>query len=330
MKTLRFFCSYMIYFFTLANSEITEENNTPIIAVLSQETSGDSSIFPDGNYDSYIAASYIKFVESAGARAIPVWIGQSEEYYRRVVQYTNGLLLPGGTTNFTDAGGYGEAATLLYNIAVEYNLNGVYYPVWGTCMGMEVLMFTAVNGTHDVRVVCSLPKVSLPLDFAENYQNSRLFSQAPPEILEILGTKNTTYNHHTYCITRDVMAQSGISDEWNILATNKDSLDVEFVSVLEHVEYPIYGVQFHPEKNVFEFSKAEAFPHSADDIKPPQFFANFLVNESRKNGNKFSNDTLEAISLIYNFNPIYTGVNDGYFEQSYGFLKEDYEKFQLL
>lgn len=311
-------------------SEITEENDTPIIGVLSQETYIVSSIFKNIKYDSYIAASYVKFLESAGARVVPIWIGQSEEYYRRVVQNTNGLLFPGGGTYFNETGGYGTAATYLYNIALEYNEKGVYYPIWGTCLGMQALMYAALNGTKDIRVDCSLRNVAVPLDFVEGYQSSRMFSHAPNEILKTLGTKNATYNLHRYCLTKAVLKENDLLDDWNILATNKDVHSIEFISAMEHRKYPIYGVQFHPEKNQFEFKKNKGFPHSVESIKSAQYLANFFVNECRKNNNKFSNPTVEAESLIYNFNPKYTGLRSGYYEQIYVFVKEDFQKVQLV
>ena len=52
--------------------------------------------FKAHGYKSYIAASYVKFVEMAGARAVPVLLDQSDEYYMRVFQGTNGMLVPGG------------------------------------------------------------------------------------------------------------------------------------------------------------------------------------------------------------------------------------------
>lgn len=48
-------------------------NSQPIIGILSQETYSVNKYFPDENYKSYIAASYVKFVESAGGRVVPVW-----------------------------------------------------------------------------------------------------------------------------------------------------------------------------------------------------------------------------------------------------------------
>lgn len=48
-------------------------NNEPLIGILSEEMSYYlDSKFPN-QYHSYIAASYVKFVEGGGARVVPVW-----------------------------------------------------------------------------------------------------------------------------------------------------------------------------------------------------------------------------------------------------------------
>jgi hypothetical protein len=60
---------------------------------------------------------------------------------------------------------------------------------------------------------------------------------------------------------------------------NNDSQGLEFVSSFEHKKYPIYGVQFHPEKNAFEWKKTNNNPHTANAILVQQYFANFFVNE---------------------------------------------------
>ena len=48
-------------------------NNEPIIGVLSQEMSFHLRSKYADQYHSYIAASYVKFVEGGGARVVPVW-----------------------------------------------------------------------------------------------------------------------------------------------------------------------------------------------------------------------------------------------------------------
>lgn len=50
-----------------------EPNNRPIIGVLSQEQSYYlHTKYPEENYTSYIAASYVKSVEASGARVVPI------------------------------------------------------------------------------------------------------------------------------------------------------------------------------------------------------------------------------------------------------------------
>lgn len=46
---------------------------TPIIGVLSEETYIVSHLFAGEHHDSFISASYVKHIESAGGRVVPVW-----------------------------------------------------------------------------------------------------------------------------------------------------------------------------------------------------------------------------------------------------------------
>lgn len=61
-----------------------------------------------------------------------------------------------------------------------------------------------------------------------------------------------------------------------------------------------------------------------------QYLANFFVDECRKNNNTFPQNEVEINSLIYNYNPIYTGRRNSAYVQIYGFKKGDYENAQLV
>lgn len=56
-----------------ANGNTPHQNNAPIIGVLAQETSWKMEQIWPNKFNSYIAASYVKFVEGGGARAVPIW-----------------------------------------------------------------------------------------------------------------------------------------------------------------------------------------------------------------------------------------------------------------
>ncbi|XP_076272744.1 gamma-glutamyl hydrolase A-like isoform X1 [Rhynchophorus ferrugineus] len=323
-------CRSVILFLCFLALNVSTEalNDGPIVGILSQETYIINKYFPDRKYDSFIQASYVKFLESAGARIIPIWIGQTEEYYRRVINYTNGVMFPGGGTYFNETGGYGEAATHLYRIALEQNNKGTYYPIWGICLGMQALMYAALNGTEDIRVDCSSNNRVEALNFTLDQSTSRLFAQAPADIMEILRNEKVTYNQHRYCLTQEVLSDKNMLDDWRILSTNQDENGLEFISSFEHKKVPFYGIQFHPEKNMFEFGRT-SIPHSANSIRSSQYFANYFVNECRKNTNKFPNDEIESSSLIFNFNPEYIR-NQSSITQIYVFLRRDFENHQLI
>ncbi len=44
-------------------------------------------------------------------------------------------------------------------------------------------------------------------------------------------------------------------------------------------DYPFYAIQFHPEKNGFEWTTKEDIPHSESAVSVMQALANFFVQE---------------------------------------------------
>jgi len=58
-----------------------------------------------------------------------------------------------------------------------------------------------------------------------------------------------------------------------------ESTNLVYVSSVESKKYPFYAVQFHPEKNLYEWTRKENIPHSFDAIQSSQYFANFFINQ---------------------------------------------------
>ena len=81
-----------------------EMNHRPIIGILAQELSSSLEPWYGDNYTSYIGAAYVKYVEQAGARVVPVLINQDDDYYDTIFKSTNGLLIPGGAVSIVDSG----------------------------------------------------------------------------------------------------------------------------------------------------------------------------------------------------------------------------------
>ncbi|PSN45900.1 Gamma-glutamyl hydrolase, partial [Blattella germanica] len=245
-------------------------------------------------------------------------INQTESYYEDLVNSVNGVLFPGGAASFKTKNGYADAAWTLYKLAIRKNQAGEYFPVWGTCLGFELLSFLA---TQQVNILtnCEAENVAMPLQFKPDFGTSKMFGEAPDNIIQILETENVTANYHHFCITETNFTTAGLSRDWRVISVNKDVNDLEFISSFEHKQYPIYGVQFHPEKNTYEWKVTNNNPHSANAILAEEFFADFFVNEARKSSHHFPTQRDEEQALIYNFQPEYTGWNGSSFEQIYFF-----------
>ncbi|KAF3836219.1 hypothetical protein F7725_028777 [Dissostichus mawsoni] len=267
-------------------------NDRPIIGVLAQEVYSQKP-----NQTAYIAASYVKFLESAGARVVPVMI-----------------LYPGGGVSIISSG-YERAAKIFYELAIEANSRGDYFPVWGTCLGFEQLMYLTSEKT--ILSQTNTSGVALPLNFTNEIKDSKMFKDFPAELIEDLATQALTENSHKWSLA--VLTHNSNEELkmfYKVLSTNTDG-KVEFVSTVEAYDYPIYGTQWHPEKNAFEWTRPY-IPHSPSAIKTTFYLAQFFVSEARKNFHKFESEDEESKALIYNYNPVFTGPKSG-FEQIYFF-----------
>ena len=133
--------SSIILYCNISNVRTQQEslNNRPIIAVIAQK-------YPRDSNQSYIAASYVKYLESAGARVVPIPHFYAPSTIKKIFQSVNGVFFPGGIVGWFTSDFY-KNAKLLWDLAIEANDKGVYFPIWGTCLGFEMmhLLYTDRN-----------------------------------------------------------------------------------------------------------------------------------------------------------------------------------------
>ena len=100
------------------------------------------------------------------------------------------------------------------------------------------------------------------------------------------------------------MKTPSLANFYKILSTNKDLQGVEFVSTIEANNYPIYGTQWHPEKNAYEWGMdsdgipKEGINHSPQAIAVEQYMANFYVQQARHNFHKFDSPEDEKVTFF--------------------------------
>mmetsp|Transcript_104082 Transcript_104082/g.293503 ORF Transcript_104082/g.293503 Transcript_104082/m.293503 type:complete len:335 (+) Transcript_104082:201-1205(+) len=295
-------------------------DDRPIIGILTQPFGTESGTNASAEGISYIAASYVKLVESGGARVAPIYYDSSDAELQTMFSQINGLIFPGGGTQIkrTPTGNrFREAAQLLFDHAVASSEQGDPFPIYGICLGMQLLTLLTAQ---DDSVLCSgcfnTEGTPLPLELASDAMSSTIFSTMPASLLHAVATQNITANFHHDGVEPVTFERSNnLRDFYRVLSTSRYGGGLPFVSTMEARRFPIMATQWHPEKNIFEWRSGEGIPHRPEAVRLTQHMANHFVDIARTSSHRFHSQAAEARALIYNFEPV--PDPDGYFMQVY-------------
>ncbi|XP_077456758.1 gamma-glutamyl hydrolase [Stigmatopora argus] len=289
------------------------ENNRPVVGILTQIVTDEVR----KQYGStYIPASYVKYIESAGSRVMPIKLTLTTAEYKNIFNQINGLLLIGGASNL-ETSDFARVANIFYHLALKANDGGDYFPMWGTCLGMQLL--TVLVSGHNLLEKATAENIALPLNFTRAAFSSRMFAAFPKELMKALEEEPLAGHFHHYGLTVKAFEENKeLTNFFSVISTNIAQNGVHFISTFEGKRYPFYGVQWHPEVNCFQWDSTLSFPHSPHAVQLSSLLAQFFVNEGRRSLHNFDDPKVEALTLIYSYTPIFAGNFSG-FEQIYFF-----------
>ena len=181
---------------------------------------------------SYIAASYVKYLESGGTRVVSIPPGLDVKEEKKIFDNINGLLFPGGEVNLVDSGYY-HLTKRLFNMAKKSNNEGKHFPILGICRGMQAMI---VHTVGDLTPLSLTDARNLPasLEFTQAASRSVLLNEIPEKLLEKQRTQNLTAHFHKYGIEpKTFQSVKKIKDDFQIVATSSDRKGKEFASIYE-------------------------------------------------------------------------------------------------
>ncbi|XP_005182858.1 gamma-glutamyl hydrolase [Musca domestica] len=304
------------------------ENFSPVIGILCIDIASALQKNYGKENQSYLAASYVKYLEAAGARVIPIWNNRSQDYYESIMNKINGILLPGGAIYFNKkyctkdmTSHCYDSSRCIFEIARQLNEQGRHFPLWGTCLGYQMLL-THSAGVEDVRQDCTDMKQSLPVQFEDQnvLKKSKLFANLDESMKEKMSKQPFGYHYHRYCITKGDLSLFKIEGQWRVLATNKDAKGLEFITLTEHVKFPFFGSQIHPERVFYENLHDRDSCHQCPSCyELNQYFAKFFVQQCRANANRFEDHKELVRYSINNFPLTFTGPEKLHWQLCYLF-----------
>ena len=210
--------------------------------------------------------NYVKWVESSGAkvRIIPYDVSLSE--LTSILSTITGIVFTGGSINDNQKYTHEQRMTYVttlyhaYTQIKKYNDQGRYFPIWGTCLGFEMLMLFQQNRPLE-NIFVFLQHHKLKGISTIKMRDSRIKSFFPDWILPEMETRPCAIHSHTFGF--DIVPDKNVT----IVSTESD-----FINMIEFKQYPFYGTQFHPEKYTDLFSKQISI-----------LFSCFFYRECKKN-----------------------------------------------
>jgi len=213
--------------------------NRPLIGILSQP--GD----PATGRDSYIAASYVKFVEASGARVIPFFHDAPAEETDARFAAVNGVLIPGGAARLSPGHTFFDVAARVIDLATDANLKKKeHFPVFAICLGFEALG-VHLSGNASLLSAFDAEDTAAPLYFTEAAERSRLFGSMPRKVRESLASKPFARESHSWGISlASFEGEEKLKDQLEVLSLSSDPEGRVYVSSMEHKMLPFSATQW--------------------------------------------------------------------------------------
>ena len=183
---------------------------------------------------------------------------------------------------------------------MEQNEKGHKFPIFCTCLGFQLASYLTSNYNPSIiQPINGNIDIIEPIDLTG--QESYLFKTFnKAQVEKMTKGHGVVFYHNHYAVKIDTFNQNQyLRKFWNLIATSTSPYNEEFVAMFEAKDYPFFAVQFHPEKNLYEWEVAA--DRSAEGTEIVQIMSNRFIDIARQNPNRFTSAEEFTDASIYNY-----------------------------
>jgi len=205
----------------------------------------------DPTKGSFVGATIVRYLQEQGLYVVPLRYDMDSTSLAKLLPNLAGVLFTGGGNDLIPGKPYYETAKAVFQYAVSEGDNNRPFPIFGVCLGYELLSILAADDTSVLDTGFDSYDYPLPLKFTSEAASSAMFGDAPTSLLSALEKKNITLNDHECGISPNTFATNAkLKKMFKVLSTNTDRRGKPFVSTIEArdvAHYPFFATQWHPE-----------------------------------------------------------------------------------
>lgn len=139
------------------------------------------------------------------------------------------------------------------------------------------------------------------------FKETRFFKHQHEDLYKIFPGSEVEFNWHKYGIYISAYEKyPELASFFRIISIDEVPDSPPIVATVEAYDYPIYAVQYHPEKNLFDFLHP-SIPHTRRGQQFTEDLAFFFVSEAKKNQHRFASYEEEVALHMSNY-PRYFGL----------------------
>jgi gamma-glutamyl hydrolase len=233
---------------------------------------------------SSIPTNYVRWLETAGAKILPIHPWYTEQQMTDLYTKVNGILFIDGPKEFKRDSQYGKLTESIFRKSISlFKDKKVKLPLFATGQGFLLLHAFAEcekHGEYD------------NVDYAtflltDRKVATRLFDFLSEDEMKEISSAVTIYLSSTTGVSDKDYEEGEVRNVFNRIGWGYDKKSNPLIFAVEHNEAPVYGVHFNPERVMFDRVKENSIPQNRLSNKLSQSLANFFVNECRLNDNRY-------------------------------------------
>ena len=223
--------------------------------------------------------AYQKFLEAQGLEVIHIDYHSKKEEITQIMDNLDGILLTGGGDSWpidkiningfeyfkvadSTAQPYLAIIKAILDKAKSINDNGRFFSIFSVCLGFEAILLIETNYEFPIASVMN-QNINCEITFKD--KESRMKGVLTDKQRNDVESKKLLFFYHIFGFTeKDFNKFEVLKENYDITATVSVGEHRDCIASYEHKKYPFFGVQYHVEINMFDYSTPYKPNHSEE------------------------------------------------------------------